>query len=958
MITLLKPKPNSRLAALVVAALAVASGSQAETQRERSFDADWQFLRGEAPDFDDSTWRSIDVPHDWSIEDLPASDNAVPELAVTAGQWQFRKGDDPAWKAPDFDDSDWQTVTLPDNWENHSNYTEDNVYGWFRRRIEIPDNKKGKDIDLLLGRIDDVDEVWLNGQRIGATGSFPPDFNTAWGTARRYQAPASLWRNDGTNTLAVRVFDGTGGGGLYEAGKESNPVGPFDPGRSEGGAYTGHVVGGTGWYRKQFTLDASDSGKLAAIRFDGVYMNADVWINGHHLGNHPHGYTSFEFDLTPHLKPIGQENVIAVRVRNEGANSRWYSGSGIYRHCWLVVRDPIHLPTWGAFVTTPEVSAKQALTKIATEVQNDTDAEAAVEVRARIRDARGKVVKKTSSRLTLPAGETAIVEQSLNLRSPKLWSPDSPTLYTAEIEIVATNGRILDSTTTTFGIRSIEVDAQNGFRLNGKPILLKGGNVHHDNGPLGAAAIDRAEERRVELLKANGYNAIRCSHNPPSAAFLDACDRLGMLVVDEAFDCWNVSKKDQDYHLYFKDWAQRDIASMVRRDRNHPSVVIWSIGNEIPEQFRDEPTAKMLREATLSHDSTRPITQAICSDWGEVIKNWDTLSDVAFKQLDIGGYNYLPEKYESDHARNPQRVILGTESYPRFLYDYWSLVEKHPYVIGDFVWTAMDYFGESGIGHTWPKGEEWEFLQPWPWYNAWCGDLDVCGFKKPQSYYRDVIWGRSQIEMAVHTPLPEGVGESVSSWGWPTESRRWNWQGQEGKPMDITVYSSCDYVRLELNGKPIGEKPVSAETKLTVHFKVPYQPGELRAIGLVDGKPVANTIIRTTGAPAAICLVPDRTQIRADRNDLSYVTVEIVDAQGNRVPDSFVPVRFTVNGAGELAATGSAAPDDASSFHIPERKTYQGRCLVILRPLGDAGQITLSAEADGLEPSTTVIETQ
>ncbi|MDQ8202159.1 glycoside hydrolase family 2 TIM barrel-domain containing protein [Pelagicoccus sp. SDUM812003] len=809
--------PRLAFGLLALSALASASVSQAASQRERSFDADWQFLRSdalgaEAPDFDDSAWRTIDVPHDWSIEDLPQLSEST--------------------------------------------------------------------------------------------------------------------------------------------------VGPFDPSLSEGGAYTGHVLGGIGWYRKGFVLNEADSGKLVSIRFDGVYMNADVWINGYHLGSHPYGYTSFEFDLTPHLKPAGQQNVIAVRVRNEGENSRWYSGSGIYRHCWLVVRNPIHVPTWGAFVTTPEVSTKQATVNIATEVRNDTDAAASIQVRARIHDAQGKVVKTTSRRLKLPAKEFTSVEQTLSLHTPKLWTPESPTLYTAEIEIAATDGSLLDQTTSTFGIRSIEVDAENGFRLNGQPILLKGCNVHHDNGPLGAAAIDRAEERRVELLKANGFNAIRCSHNPPSPAFLDACDRLGMLVIDEAFDCWNVGKKDQDYHLSFKGWAQRDIASMVRRDRNHPSVVIWSIGNEIPEQFRDEATAQMLREATLSHDSTRPITLAVCSDWGEVIKNWDTLSDVAFKHLDIGGYNYLPEKYESDHARHPDRVILGTESYPRFLYDYWSLVEKHPYVIGDFVWTAMDYFGESGIGHTWPEGEPWEFLQPWPWYNAWCGDLDVCGFKKPQSYYRDVVWGRSQIEMAVHAPLEEGVGEQVSGWGWPNESRSWNWSGQEGKPMDVTVYSRCEHVRLELNGKLIDEKPVSGETKLTVHFEVPYQPGELRAIGLIEGKPVADTVLRTTGAPAAIRLVPDRAAIRADRNDLSYVTVEIVDANGNRVPDAFLPVHFTVTGAGELAATGSAAPDDATSFHIPVRKTYQGRCLVILRPQGALGQITLSASADGLETATTVIETQ
>ena len=685
-------------------------------------------------------------------------------------------------------------------------------------------------------------------------------------------------------------------------------------------------------------------------------MNADAWINGHFLGNHPYGYTGFEYNLTPYLQPVGQENVLAVRVRNQGKNSRWYSGSGIYRHCWLTVTDSIHVPTWGVFVTTPEVSQEKALVKITSEVCNGASADAALVVRARVLDASGETVQTTESQLRLPSNETHAVEQEVEVLSPKLWSPDSPDMYSAEIAIEA-DGKTLDRTSTHFGIRKIEVDAENGFRLNGKALKLKGGCMHHDNGPLGSAAIDRAEERRVELMKANGFNAIRTSHNPPSPAFLDACDRLGMLVVDEAFDCWHWSKNGQDYHLYFNDWAERDIASMVRRDRNHPSVVIWSIGNEIGEQFRDETTAKMLRQAVLAHDPTRPITQAICSDWGEVMRHWDTLSDVAFLHLDIGGYNYMRDKYETDHARNPNRVMMGTESYPQDLFDSWSQVEKHPYVIGDFVWTAMDYLGESGIGHTALSNEKDSFLMPWPWFNAWCGDIDVCGFKKPQSYYRDVVWGRSQIEMAVHAPVPDGITERVSPWGWPDEIRSWSWAGQEGHPMQVVVYSRCDSVRLELNGQSIGEKPVSAATRLTARFDVPYHPGELRAVGLSHGESVASAILRTADVPVEIRLTADRSTIRDDRDDLSYVTVEVVDQRGTVVPNVDIPVHFTVDGAGELAATGSSAPNDASSFRAPVRKTYQGRCLAILRPQGGPGVITLKAEADGLKAATIVVQT-
>jgi len=935
------------------------AANSAATTRDRSFDSGWRFLRADAPGaeaigFDDTTWRQLDLPHDWSIEDLPPLTVSVPEWPEVAGQWRFQKGDDAAWKVPAFDDGNWQVVTLPDIWEHHSDYTNDNVYGWFRRRVEIPAECKGKDFDLLLGCIDDVDEAWLNGERIGGMGSFPPDYHSAWDVQRRYRVPAALVRGDGSDVLAVRVFNGGGNGGIYEAGVKSIRVGPFDPGQSKGSASTGHVLGGIGWYRKHFTLTPADNGKCVVVRFDGVYMNADFWINGRFLGNHPYGYTSFELDLTSYLKPAGEENVIAVRVRNEGKNSRWYSGSGIYRHTWLTVTDPIHVPTWGVFVTTPEVSKEKAVVKIASEVCNGTDAESDLVVRARVMNPKGKIVQTSECKLCLGSNETRTVEQLTEVSSPKLWSPDSPELYSAEIEISAA-GKTVDEASTHFGIRKIEVDAENGFRLNGQMLKLKGGCMHHDNGLLGSATIDRAEERRVELMKANGFNAIRTSHNPPSPVFLDACDRLGILVIDEAFDCWNEGKNGQDYHLYFKDWAERDVASMVRRDRNHPSVVIWSIGNEIPEQFRAEATAKMLCEAVLSHDATHPITQAICSDWGNVMRNWDQLSDIAFRHLDIGGYNYLPEHYETDHARNPKRVMMATESYPKDFFDYWSLVEKHPYIIGDFVWTAMDYFGESGIGHSTPSNEKDSFLMPWPWFDAWCGDIDVCGFKKPQSYYRDVVWRRSQIEMMVHTPMPEGAYERVSGWGWPDETRSWNWPGREGKPLQVAVYSHCDAVRLELNGKVIGEKPVSAATKLTARFDVPYQPGELRAVGLTGGKPVALATLCTAGEPQAIHLIADRSAIRADRNDLSYVTVEVVDQHGVVVPGAAMPIHFTVSGAGELAAIGSSAPNDASSFQLPLRKTYEGRALAILRPKGYAGKITLKAEADGLKSATIII---
>jgi beta-galactosidase len=933
-------------------------GAPARGERDRSFDADWRFLRAEAPgaerpDFDDSDWRALDVPHDWSIEDLPTAEKAIASFAVVEGKWRFHKGDDPAWKNPFLNDTEWQEVQLPDNWEHHSNYTQDNVCGWFRRHIQLPVSAGAKEVELLLGKIHDADETYLNGTRIGGSGSFPPNFQAASDQERRYRVPAHTVHADGTDLVAVRVFRGTGAGGLCEAGSSVGRAGPFDPDASPGGASTGHALGGTGWYRKHFRLDAEEAGKAVSVRFDGVYMDAEVWLNGRSLGNHPYGYTSFAYDLTPHLKPAGQENVLAVRARNEGKNSRWYSGSGIYRHVWLTVTDPLHVALWGIQVTTPRVSSGAAAVKVATTIQGP-GSEGGVSVRTRLIGPNGKVAKSAQSSASPQDATNTIIEQVIELPSPQLWTLETPRLYVAEVELLA-GGTARDRCNATFGIRALDVDAEHGLRLNGQPIKLKGGCVHHDNGPLGSAAIDRAEERRVELLKANGFNAIRTSHNPPSPAFLDACDRLGMLVIDEAFDQWEEGKNPQDYHRFFKEWGGRDIAAMVERDRNHPSVIFWSIGNEIHERFTRPDLAEYLRQAVLAHDPTRPITAAICHGWDWPGRDWDKISDPAFQHLDVGGYNYLPNKYESDHARNPRRVIVCTESFPIDAYHCWAMVEKHPFVIGDFVWTALDYLGEAGLGHTVLDNEKNPQLMPWPWFNAWCGDIDICGFKKPQSFYRDVVWGRSKIELAVHTPLPPGRSEKLSGWGWPDELQSWSWPVGKDTPMQVAVYSSCDKVRLELNGKKLGEKLVSAGTKLTARFEVPYAPGILRAVGLINGKEVAAVALGSAGPPKKLHLTVDRPVIRADRNDLAYVTVEVVDGDGERVPYAAVPVSFTVTGAGELAAVGSGNPCGPASFRRPERATFQGRCLAILRPTGEPGKITLKAEAEDLSPATVTV---
>ncbi len=815
---------------ITVQTFAASSASTAVLKRENNYDRDWRLLKADAPGaenaaFDDSAWRTLDLPHDWSLEDLPPATNG-PSPAVS------------------------ETPTAPNS-------------------------------------------------------------------------PA------------------TGGG--RGRGRANFPVvGPFSP-ESPGGTATGYTLGGTGWYRKHFVLGHETLGKRITIEFDGVYMNSDVWLNGHPLGNHPYGYTSFAYDLTEFLNPPGQENVLAVRVRNLGKNSRWYSGSGIYRHVVLQVTDPLCVGQWGVSVVTPQVTKKKATVNVVTAVENGRNAGAALTLRLKLRGPTGRTLQTAETNVQVTTGGHVEIPLTFEVKSPPLWSLDAPLLCQAEVEILV-GGKVVDSTTTTFGIREIKFSVENGFTLNGVPVKLRGGCMHHDNGPLGSAAIDRAEERRVELMKANGFNAIRTSHNPPSTVFLDACDRLGVLVLDEAFDCWEQGKNPDDYGKYFDAWWQRDLDSMILRDRNHPSVILWSIGNEIPQRAtaRGYVIEKQLSDEVRRLDPTRPVTEAICGLWDG--RPWsETATDFTF--LDVGGYNYQVGQYEQDHQKFPDRIIVGTESFPNDMANVWRVVDRNSYVLGDFVWTSMDYLGEAGIGNARPNNERG--ATSWPWFNANCGDLDLCGFKKPQSYYRDVVWSRSKLEMFVHRPIPPGRREIVSGWGWPDELASWTWPGNEGEPMQVNVYSQCDTVRLELNGKEIAAKKINGG-RLTARFDVPYAAGELKAVGLKNGKIIATKILRTVGPAKKVRLIVDRATIRADRNDLAYVTVEITDAKGNLLPDATNLVHFTLTGPGELAAVGSGAPNVPESFRQPQHTAWHGRCLAILRPLGPVGKLALRAEADGL----------
>jgi len=938
-------------------AFAAETTGTTDVREHLRFDDDWRFHKGDIegaqqPRFDDEGWRRLDLPHDWSIEDIatPSEEQTGSSpLYAVEGTWRFHKGDDMKWKTPALDDGAWESVRLPASWERHSDYTEPNAYGWYRRRIVVPSTMAGQDVLLALGKIDDVDETFFNGVAIGSTGIFPPDYESRWQEDRLYRVPRDLIQFGRENVIAVRVYDGSGDGGMYAATGPHRRSGPFDS-AAPGARSTGYTVGGTAWYRKHFRLPADASGKQVAIRFDGVYMNADVWINGAVLGNHPYGYTSFGHDLTTHLNGDGRENVLAVRVRNEGKNSRWYSGSGIYRHVWLTITDPVHVAPWGTYVTTPQVGGNTATVVVQTEVVNRRPKNQDVDVAVRIVDPQGRSVAEQSQGGRVPANQSLDTTHRLLVPGPVLWSPESPSLYEAVTEI-RLGGKLVDRTRTSFGIRTLAFDSRQGFLLNGRPTLLRGGCMHHDNGPLGAAAYDRAEERRVELMKAAGFNAIRCAHNPPSPAFLDACDRLGMLVVDEAFDHWNLAKNSDDYHLYFKQWWQRDIESTVRRDRNHPCVIMWSIGNEVIEQH--EPlgarTAKALGDCVRTLDPTRPVTQAVCL-FGKDLP-WED-RDALFATLDVCGYNYRRDRYDSDHQRLPDRIIYCSESFPREALEYWRPVVEQPHIIGDFVWTGFDYLGEASIGwHGFSSQARY------PWTVAYCGDLDLCGFKRPQSYYRDVVWGTGcKLSAFVHNPKPT-FGAAESWWGFDDVHASWTWPGYEGELMKVDVYSACERVRLQLNGRDLGVKPTSQQTHYKATWEVSYEPGVLTAIGYAGNWEVARWQLCTVAAPVRVRLTADRENIRADGQDLCYVTAELVDDRGRRDPCAENVIHFDVAGPAILAAVGSARPDSVESFQQPQRHAFEGRCLLVIRAGRQAGSVRVKATSDGLPPVELIIHT-
>lgn len=755
----------------------------------------------------------------------------------------------------------------------------------------------------------------------------------------------------------------------------------------------GALPGGIGWYRKTFTADKADEGKRYRIDFDGAYMNSTVYINGHELGTRPYGYISFSYDLTPYIK-WGVENVLAVRVDNaEQPNSRWYSGCGIYRNVWLTKLNPAHIAQWGTYVTAEDVSKNSAQLKIRTKLQYDAEAQMAdVVLQSRLVDADGNAVGEAVSEAQLMPLTPAEVEQEIHLKNPRLWSIDTPYMYRVESILKdKQTGEVLDRYYTPTGIRTFRFDAQKGFILNGEQVKINGVCMHHDLGCLGAAVNTRAIERQLEILKEMGCNGIRCSHNPPAPELLDLCDRMGFIVMDETFDMWRKKKTRHDYSRYFNEWHERDLTDLIVRDRNHPSIFMWSIGNEVLEQWTDAKADTLsLEEANLvlnfghsadmlAKDGEMSVNSLLTKKLADMVRKLDATRPVTagcnepnpnnhlFRSgaLDIIGFNYHDDWFAGVPENFPGKPFIVTESvsglmtrgyyrmpsdsmfiwperWDKPFYDAsfscssydnchvpWGNrhegtmrhVKNNDFISGQYVWTGFDYIGEPT-----PYG--------WPARSSYFGIIDLAGFPKDVYYMYQSEW---RPDKAVLHLFPH-----------------WNWT--EGQDIDLwAYYNNADEVELFVNGKSQGVRS-KGKDDFHVMWRVKYEPGTVKAVSRKEGKTVAEQEIRTAGEPAQIRLSPDRSTIQADGKDLSFITVEILDKDGNLCPNAENDVTFAVEGAGFIAGVDNGSPISMEKFKDNHRKTFYGKCLVVLQNNGEPGGVKVTATADGLEKATTAIK--
>ncbi|MEU9357698.1 glycoside hydrolase family 2 TIM barrel-domain containing protein [Streptomyces sp. NPDC048301] len=759
-----------------------------------------------------------------------------------------------------------------------------------------------------------------------------------------------------------------------------------DASEEAAGAY---FRGGAYEYRKKFQVATEDEGKRLLVEFEGVYRDAMVYVNGAYVTQCPYGYTQFRADITPYLR-YGAENEIRVEARTH-QDSRWYTGAGIYRDTWLLTGGPVRIAPEGIRVTTLEVDKKRAVVEVAVRVESDERVLRTVRLAVEVTDPEGRVVAQGAAPVTVEPGQCATARQRLYVREPARWSPNRPALHTATVTLEDE----LDAETVPFGIRTLRLDPDHGLRINDDPVKLRGACVHHDNGILGAATYARAEERRIELLKDAGFNAVRMSHQPMSRAMLEACDRIGMLVVDETFDMWTSGKSAFDYSLHFAEWWERDLEAMVAKDYNHPSVILYSIGNEIPETGSPSGAVwgRRLAEKVRALDPTRYVTNgvntalAVMADLAAMREKEEAgrtdeggtgintfmadpaarlealaISDLvthktaeSFAVLDVAGMNYAEARYDIDRRLFPGRIILGTETFPTHIDRIWRLVQKHSHVIGDFTWTGWDYLGEVGIGrpqYVTPGTPQPELVAPYPHLTADCGDLDITGHRRPASYYREIVFGlRSDPYIAVRRPEHRDKPFAGTPWAWSDSISSWTWPDTEGSTVTVEVYGAGDEVEVLLNGRRQGRQPLK---NFRADFDVCFEKGELLAIAYTGGVETGRYAVRTAEGVCRLRTEADRSVIAVTGGDLAFVSLTLTDEDGTCHPASDRPVRLEVTGDGVLAGFGSARPSTEERFDGPDRQTYEGRALAILRPTGP-GEIRLVASAQDCPPAMVTV---
>lgn len=758
------------------------------------------------------------------------------------------------------------------------------------------------------------------------------------------------------------------------------------------GANTGFFPGGYFHYSKSFEVPSDYRRKSVSIEFEGVYRDAVVYINGDFAAQRPNGYSRFVVPADAYLKH-GELNTIRVEARAH-LDSRWYSGAGIYRDVHLIVGEPVHLAIDGVRITTPDIDDELATVVVAARVENEERLTRHVRVTTVVLDSDGEIVAQGTTPLTLLPRSTETARLRVHVTEPKRWHPDAPHLYVARTTVTELDGSTVDDDATTFGIRSLSVDPVRGLRINGERVTLRGACVHHDHGPLGAAAVRRAEVRRIEILKTAGFNAIRSSHNPLSVAALDACDRLGMLVMDESFDIWTQAKTPYDYSLAFPEWWERDLESMVAKDFNHPSVIMYSIGNEIYEVGRPigSTWTRKLAEKVRALDPTRFVTNAInglvassdelpnilvdssegpndvnllIATMSEEINQLGASTEVSglteesHAAVDIAGLNYCDARYVPDRTDYPNRVVLGTETFPSRIDVLWPLVENNPHVLGDFTWTAWDYLGESGVGRIDYPDENYVstgFLGGFPQLTAGCGDIDITGHRTPISHYREIAFGlQSDPYIAVHRPERHGQATVQTPWSWVDALPSWSWDAADGDPVTVDVYSDADEVELTLDGAPLARVVVGAAKALIARFETTYTPGELTAISYRDGAETGRRSLRSASRETHLDVLADRTRILADDGDLAYVDITLRDEHGVLLSQRDRKIEVRVEGEGELVGLGTGSIVPSAAFDSPTCTTFNGRALAIVRPTG-AGSIRIRVSADGCETTQTIVE--